>query len=82
MIAITAAYGDLMLGSTGFPTLAGETLMLSKEAYIQRLARHLDAPGELTFLERLSQEELAMLWSKVAGKTLRVGHHMAGARRA
>jgi hypothetical protein len=47
--------------------------MLTKEAYIQRLSQCLDAPGELEFLQRLSVEELSLLWSKVAGKTLRLG---------
>lgn len=47
--------------------------MLTKEAYIQRLSQCLDAPGELLFLQRLTQEELSLLWSKVVGKTLRLG---------
>lgn len=46
--------------------------MLSKEAYIQRLSQCLDAPGELAFLERLSVDELSLLWSKVASKALRL----------
>jgi hypothetical protein len=48
--------------------------MLDKEAYIQRLARHLDAyGGELHFLERLSREELSGRWSKVARQALAQG---------
>ena len=44
--------------------------MLDKEAYIQRLARQLNAHGELAFLERLSREELSVLWTKVARQAL------------
>lgn len=50
--------------------------MLSKEAYIHRLSQCLDAAGELDFLQHLSQEELSLLWSKVAGTTLRIGRLM------
>lgn len=50
--------------------------MLTKDAYIHRLGQCLDAPGELDFLQRLSQEELSLLWSKVAGTTLRIGRMM------
>lgn len=46
--------------------------MLTKDAYIQRLSQCLDAPGELEFLQRLTQEELSLLWSKLAHKTLRM----------
>jgi hypothetical protein len=47
--------------------------MLDKDAYIQRLARQLEAHGELGFLERLSREELRLLWSKVARQALAQG---------
>ncbi|MOA30894.1 hypothetical protein D3C78_1520150 [compost metagenome] len=47
--------------------------MLTKDAYIHRLSQCLDAAGELDFLHHLSQEELSLLWSKVAGATLRAG---------
>ena len=55
--------------------------MLTKEAYIRRLSQCLDADGELEFLQRLSQEELSLLWSKVAGASLRIGR-LAGSRSA
>ena len=45
--------------------------MLSKEVYIQRLSRFLEAQDELAFLERLSAEELSVLWSKLARKSLK-----------
>lgn len=46
--------------------------MLSKDVYIQRLARSLEASGtELEFLRRLSREELALLWAKVSRQQLR-----------
>lgn len=55
--------------------------MLSKEVYIQRLSRFLDAHEELAFLERLSVEELSVLWSKLARKSLKTSL-MAGPERA
>jgi hypothetical protein len=54
-----------------------ETPMLSKEAYVRRLGQCLDAADELDFLYTLSQEELSLLWSKVAGTTLRVGRMLS-----
>lgn len=49
----------------------------SKDVYIQRLERSLDAHGELDFLETLGVEELALLWSKVARQALRHGRFPA-----
>lgn len=52
--------------------------MLDKDAYIQRLTGTLDAHGgELAFLERLSREELSMLWTKVARSALKQGRFAA-----
>lgn len=56
--------------------------MLTKDAYIHRLGQCLDAAGELDFLQRLSQEELSLLWSKVAGTTLRHGRLSMPSREA
>lgn len=44
--------------------------MLNREIYIRRLSQCLQAQGELDFLEKLSVEELAVLWAKVARQTL------------
>jgi hypothetical protein len=51
--------------------------MANKDIYIQRLARSLEAHGELEFLERLSLEELSVLWGKVARQALRYGRFPA-----
>ena len=51
--------------------------MPSKDVYIERLARALDAHGELLFLERLGHDELALLWSKVARQALQHGRFPA-----
>ena len=45
--------------------------MAPKDVYLQRLSRCLDAAGELDFLSRLSDDELAVLWTKIARQRLR-----------
>jgi hypothetical protein len=46
--------------------------MLSQDVYIQRLARSLEAsPAELAFLQKLSADELALMWAKIARTKLR-----------
>ena len=52
--------------------------MAQKDVYLERLARALDAHGELLFLERLSTEELAALWGVVARKALRQARFAPG----
>ncbi len=48
-----------------------------KQVYIQRIARALDAHGELDFLERLSHDELALLWTRVTRQALQHGRFPA-----
>lgn len=83
MTAVTVPAHNVAVFCWGVPFARPEARPMpasTKDIYIQRLARSLEAHGELEFLERLTVEELGLLWSKVARQALQ--HGMRAARGA